>query len=216
MKPRHGVLIIAVLALAAAVPVSALNPGYRVSRWTAGGSAGGVSSSASYAVHGTLGQPAVGSSSGDTYTVVSGIWLGASGNVSTTVYLPLVLSAYTTFHEITGDVPDTCSAAMPVEMNHTYRDNFDDVGDDDWYSFDAVSGVTYTIDTFDLDGNSDTYMYLYADCNTKITEDDESGDETGAARIVWTATESGTLYVWVEHWDYRQFGSNTFYSFSVR
>jgi hypothetical protein len=63
--------------------------------------------------------------------------------------------------------------------------------DTDWVKFDAVNGMTYTIQTF---SNLDTYMYLYQpDGTTLIAQDDDSG--TGFnAMIVWACTQGGTYY----------------------
>ena len=243
MKPRHWVLIIVLLALATIVPVSALNPGYQVNRWTASGSAGGVSTSAGYAVHGTLGQPAVETSSGDTYTVISGIWRGASRGF--TVYLPLVLNNYDSSGEIAGDVSDDCPG-YSISVGQQYIENFDKQYDKDWYEFSASSGTTYDIATYDLENTdkTDTILFLFTSgCPTSqvvgdvycspggtvckrisngaivfncVCNDDCGGDAAAGSCFSWQASSSGSFDIFIRnyYWD-TDYGNDTHYSLRV-
>ena len=79
-----------------------------------------------------------------------------------------------------------------TSQNHTLMEN-----DEDWLSFDAVSGNTYVIKTT---GNTDTYLELYGtDGTTLLDDDDDDDDETGLssgmnAVIVWVCATNGTYY----------------------
>ena len=83
MKNYRWLIPITLLALALLFIVPTDTTGaqglpYHIDQWTYGASAGSTSASASYLLHGTLGQQAVSSSSGLTRTVTGGIWRGIS------------------------------------------------------------------------------------------------------------------------------------------
>ena len=90
MRNHRWLIPIILLALALLVPsstTSAQGPPYHINQWTYGASAGDTSVSASYVLHGTLGQQAVSSSSGLTSTVTGGIWRGASSAAASILVL---------------------------------------------------------------------------------------------------------------------------------
>jgi hypothetical protein len=84
-------LIILVLAgtLLVVASVSAVT-GFSLDWWTVDGGGGNASAGGGYSLDGTIGQPDAGSSSGDTYTLASGFWVGDPSPVTYQIFLPLV------------------------------------------------------------------------------------------------------------------------------
>lgn len=110
------------------------------------------------------------------------------------------------------DVP---SEAQPITIDEIQNHNFDHPGDDDWISFTAEEGMTYTISTNDLGPAADTYLYLYDTDGTTLlaANDDHAGSL--ASSIEWTAPTSGTYYVLVKHWNASAGGCSTGYDIAV-
>jgi uncharacterized repeat protein (TIGR01451 family) len=350
MKNYRWLIPIILLALALLVPIDttgAQGPPYHINQWTYGASSGGTSASASYLLHGTLGQQAVSFSSGLTSTVTGGIWRGASSAaanilvlekeyrddassvqvgdelifivavtnngdrvqeqvvvtdtipagfalvpgsaeadtgavsvngdtitlniseltyeqiavltyrvvvedgtenqtitntavaVSTTygpinqsasvhvfepyvLYLPVVARHYSPpptepeVHYLT-DAPDSIPGYAVEIDHHLYHDDFDRENDNDWYAFAAEEGQVYTMQTSDLESNTDTFMVLYdQDGETKLDEnDDVDWPNNVASRIVWAAPADGTYYAMVRSYDWLVWGDNTGYIFGV-
>ena len=80
-------------------------------------------------------------------------------------------------------------------------------GDDDWVKFSAVAGVSYTIQTTNLQMHADPELYLLSSCGGL--------SQLGPApRLDWRAPASGLYYVWVADGDARQ-GPLTAYSLTV-
>lgn len=77
-------------------------------------------------------------------------------------------------------------------------------GDVDWYSFDAVQGQAYMIQTH---GNTDTYMELYQGQSQLNASDDYIGNNAGFA---WLSPATGTYHLRV-----RGFSSSTMGSYTV-
>ena len=144
--------------------------------------------------------------------------LGVSGHV----YLPLVLRAYTTFHEI-DEAPDDCEQALAVEIGHQYREDFDHIYDKDWYTFSATAGVTYTIQVADLESDADTVLYLYqAGCGDPdpIWNDDcVPGDPTSGSCVTWQAPANGAYPIMARNYYWHLYygpGFDTGYTLSVK
>lgn len=68
-------------------------------------------------------------------------------------------------------------------------------GDWDWFRFECVRGLTYTIETGSLSVGCDTYLWLVDPAWTVLGASDDIDGTTYASRVVWTATYSGTAYV---------------------
>jgi mannose-6-phosphate isomerase-like protein (cupin superfamily) len=62
--------------------------------------------------------------------------------------------------------------------------------DPDWLVFDAVTGATYRIETYNLTGGADTVIDLYASTSLVAT-DDNSGTDLGSL-LTWTAAADGS------------------------
>jgi hypothetical protein len=138
------------------------------------------------------------------------------------VYLPLVLRAYTTFHEV-DEAPDECGLALPVEVGHQYREDFDHVYDKDWYTFTATAGVTYTIQVADLESDADTVLYLYdAGCGdpAPIWNDDcVPGDPASGSCVTWQAPANGAYPIMARNYYWHLYygpGFDTGYTLSVK
>ena len=61
----------------------------------------------------------------------------------------------------------------------------------------VIEGVDYR---FYTEGNLDTYMWLYRENGTKISEHDDISDNNKNSSISWHANYSGRVFVKVEHW----------------
>ncbi|MBN2753624.1 MAG: PPC domain-containing protein [Candidatus Goldbacteria bacterium] len=75
------------------------------------------------------------------------------------------------------------------------------VCDWDWYSFDAIAGQSYIIETYNLGANADTYLKLYASSNIQnsiFSDDDRCGFES---YISWTCPATGKYFVSVSSYD---------------
>jgi hypothetical protein len=84
------------------------------------------------------------------------------------------------------------AATLGTSYHHTYYPS----GDEDWISFSAVSGTTYTIETLSLTNGADTHLFLYSTNGaTLITSNDDRSLTDKSSLITWTATASGTYYV---------------------
>ncbi|HPD19410.1 MAG TPA: hypothetical protein PLF61_07085, partial [Candidatus Goldiibacteriota bacterium] len=79
--------------------------------------------------------------------------------------------------------------------------------DYDYLMFQASAGMQYVIETFNLESNSDTYLYLLQrDGITIIATDDDNGMEVKASRIIWVCDESGWYFIRIQ-----QYGCMTVY-----
>jgi hypothetical protein len=91
------------------------------------------------------------------------------------------------------DTPSQASlfdAGDPPQV-HTFHTSTDA----DYVSFIAEEGTEYRIQTGSLQGNCDTSLFLYDEERVELDFDDDSGEESLASLIVWTATSSGPHYV---------------------
>jgi hypothetical protein len=103
-----------------------------------------------------------------------------------------------------GESNDSVAFALPVPANGTsHRTYFADVNgngvgeaDNDVFSFSAVSGTTYTIETLVLWGKADTSLQLLAaDGITVLASNDNRAAGDDSSLIVHTAQANGPLYV---------------------
>jgi hypothetical protein len=84
-----GLLLVLSIAEGLVGAVLAMESDNYAINWDVIGSGGEPSTSASFALNGTIGQGVVGSSSGDSYGLCGGYWCG--GEIAYNIYLPLVL-----------------------------------------------------------------------------------------------------------------------------
>jgi len=108
------------------------------------------------------------------------------------------------FYKDAGEPNDSVAAALPISTNGTsHRTYFADVNgndvgepDNDFFSFTAAAGTTYTIETLNLWGKANTSLQLLASNGTTILASNDNratGDDSSL--IVYTATSAGTLYI---------------------
>jgi hypothetical protein len=201
--------------------VAAQGTPYRIGPWTAGASAGGTGASASYTVQGTLGQGSVWTSGASGVMVTGGIWRGRAVwhmPLVPRVYLPLALRGYPTTHNV-ADAPDTCPGLAILTDGNFYRDDFDRANDNDWYTFQAQAGMTYSVRTTDLGSRADTVLSLYAaDCSSLLAQNDDcvSGNPLSGSCIEgWLASVDGAVCVQVRHYNWTVYGTGTAYTLGV-
>lgn len=99
--------------------------------------------------------------------------------------------------------PDnTAAQAGPIAVNGPAQTHtFDLPGDQDWLSFEARRGKTYTIKTFNLVRDTDTVLRLYdTDGSTLLTANDDcpGAPQLFASCITWTAPREGRYFVMVK------------------
>jgi hypothetical protein len=108
------------------------------------------------------------------------------------------------YYKDAAESNDTVATALPVSTNGTshftyFADvNGNDVGepDSDFFSFTAVSGTVYTIETLNLWSKANTSLQLLASNGTTVLASNDNratGDDSSL--ITWTATSNGTLYI---------------------
>lgn len=101
---------------------------------------------------------------------------------------------------------DFGSAALISTDGLSQTHTFHYAGDVDWLKFEATAGKIYIFETFDLDYNTDTILWLYGTDGRHaiIYQDDNYSDyysSDRASTIRWKATNSGTYFLAVEnHW----------------
>jgi hypothetical protein len=67
---------------------------------------------------------------------------------------------------------------------------------EDWISFNACTGQSYTIETSSLGASADTVLELYdTDCSSLLTSDNDGGAGLASKIAGWTAPADGTYHV---------------------
>ena len=88
------------------------------------------------------------------------------------------------------------SQAKAVIVGTSYHHTYYPSGDEDWISFSATSGTTYTIETLSLTNGADTHLFLYStDGATLIASNDDRSLTDKSSLMTLTATATGTYYV---------------------
>ena len=116
----------------------------------------------------------------------------------------------------TYEPDDSPSQAKPITVNGSAQThNFYVAGDNDWVKFWVTNGRSYVIETFNLGGFCDTYLYLYGANGTTLMayNDDNGGGQ--ASRISWTAHADGYYYIRVRHYSSSAYGLITNYDLKV-
>jgi len=94
-----------------------------------------------------------------------------------------------------GNSPDSSATELTVDNAPTAGAN-EIPGDVDFFSFTTQGGLFYDMETFDLGSGSDTLLALFSpDGQRTLFEDDQSGREFNASRIIWMASETNVFYL---------------------
>lgn len=72
-------------------------------------------------------------------------------------------------------------------------------GDMDYFMFQAVKGRTYRLLTSHLSSGMDTVLYLFGSDGQSILLVDDNSGASGASRIEWTCSASGTYFAMLRH-----------------
>ncbi len=75
------------------------------------------------------------------------------------------------------------------------------IADIDYFSFSAVGGTQYIIETLNLLSAADTYLRLYNSGGTILAQHDNRSKTDPSSTITWTAPSSGTYYIRVHQPD---------------
>ena len=113
----------------------------------------------------------------------------------------------------TDDSVDTAVSITTDGITQTH--NCHAVGDQDWFEFNAETGLIYTPRTENLGLSADTYLYLYDTNGTTFLAANDDYGGTLASQITWKAPADGTYYVLAKHWNPNVGGCGTSYDFSI-
>jgi hypothetical protein len=93
MNKRQAIILTAALLAMLVLAATALAQGLpAIDHWVLGSAGGGSTGAGDLSVNSTLGEPIIGSSSGDSVSLGAGYWYG--GAVEHEIYLPIVLRGY--------------------------------------------------------------------------------------------------------------------------
>ena len=110
------------------------------------------------------------------------------------------------FYEDAYEPNETQSAAKAVPADGSlihltlFRDPDGDhsgggTSDVDWFSFPAVNGLQYTLETTNLLSACDTSLALFNAAGSQLASNDNRGSGDKSSLITWTATATGTFYL---------------------
>ena len=120
--------------------------------------------------------------------------------------------------DVTEPADDTLSwiGALPaLQSDVTLSRWFDIQDDEDWFSLEGVTGISYTIQTLDLAVGVDTILTVYEpDGETIIASDDNSGGGL-ASLVTFHAPEGGVYYVQVSQANGSSYGCESSYQVRI-
>ena len=111
---------------------------------------------------------------------------------------------------------DSQDQASEIEVGSYQTHNLHVTEDHDWVCFQATAGTVYLVETLNLEERIDTHISLYDSDGEQLAEDDDSGPETLASGLSWSAREGGTLCLMIRDLDDEAAGPGTGYAISVR
>lgn len=134
----------------------------------------------------------------------------SKGSVGSAV--PVLLTDYDELAETEPNNEVAKANKLPVPGGVTGR--FQEKGDLDYFVFAAKKGTKYTIaaETYEINSPAEVYLILK---NAKNAELGKSVPTAPQARIEYTATEDGDLFIHAEHLNYAH-GPNEVYHLTVR
>jgi PKD repeat protein len=87
-----------------------------------------------------------------------------------------------------------------IHGGETLHDDFS-ATTENWVTFNACIGRSYSVETLNLEASADTIVELYTrDCTRVLTWDDDGGSGVGSS-LAWTASESGSYHLLVRQKD---------------
>jgi len=112
---------------------------------------------------------------------------------------------------------DSIAEAGPITTDgQPQAHNLHIEGDHDYLCFEATAGNAYTIETQELGGDIDPYMYLYDAEGQELAHNDDGTSGSLAPRIVWVAPSSGRYCVMVRDLAEDATGIDAEYSVTIR
>jgi hypothetical protein len=101
-------------------------------------------------------------------------------------------------YEAGGDNTSATTVSLNPDDIYGFRQthNFSTAGDVDWVSLSTVAGRQYVIETKSLGASCDTVLSLYrSDGVTQIAQDDDSGGEARASKMLFRCWTTGTHFI---------------------
>jgi len=121
-------------------------------------------------------------------------------------FLSSATGEYQFIVEDTGAVPEDDHGDTPAEATVLTVDgpavagDIELAADQDYFSFSVIQGLFYDLQTLNPGPETDTVLTLFApNGQTRLAEDDQSGIDYNASRIIFLATSSSTLFARVTH-----------------
>jgi hypothetical protein len=106
---------------------------------------------------------------------------------------PGATTALTGGDEWEGD--DTRATARLVALDRQYDHALSPAGDVDWIAFDALAGINYSVETFELWGaGADTTLGLYDGAGTLLASNDNQTPADPSSKVVWACPATGRYY----------------------
>jgi hypothetical protein len=90
---------------------------------------------------------------------------------------------------------DSVATAKPIVSGTTQHRNFDGPGDEDWVTFQARQGVSYSLRTANLGAQVDTILEIFKTDGATLLAANDDVDASGASELTWTAPANGTYAV---------------------
>lgn len=106
------------------------------------------------------------------------------------------------------DHANGASGSTVIRSGQSIPGAIESPGDRDVFRLTATSGAEYRVETTRLANGMDSLLDLYDPRGQHVTRDDDGGDGY-ASKITFTATEDGTYYLLVSHYD-KNAGTGTY------
>jgi len=111
---------------------------------------------------------------------------------------------------------DNYDGASVVQTDGTLVSNlFDIATDEDWFKFDAVAGIKYSIQTTNLAAGADTALEIYDTDGLTLLASNDNGGGGNASSLTWQAPQDGVYFARIVQASGSSFGCSSTYDFSV-
>jgi hypothetical protein len=96
------------------------------------------------------------------------------------------------------DLPANCSIIVPSSLPQSHGPHaFNSCDWNDWFRFQATTGITYIFYCDNSDGDAKAFLYSDGNCSLLASQDDDSGGGVNF-RISYVAPKSGWMYLCVK------------------